>query len=328
MMCCVLIFVRQCVVFFNPQVTHKSRKADYGNLGARAHSFFASHEGASFYANSFLELNLSRPLVRACEALGYKKPTPIQVLGKIPYRSVRTGPIADWYADRSLLGGTAKIDRRRSIEGEKGKKKRRRRKNKRIHTSFPRAVLACASSPPTRCPHPRVARASSSPTGDSSPVQGDRTSPRARRKISETSTEYLSLIFKPVISDSCFHSPCIGASTFPPKAYPCNQSANSNPNKGAGCTVWRIIDHLRNSLSVGLEDLAVLILDEADRLLELGFSAEIQELIRMCPKRRQTMLFSATMTEEVDKLIKLSLNKPVRLEADPSSKRPPTLTEE
>ncbi|KAJ1255389.1 hypothetical protein BS78_K247700 [Paspalum vaginatum] len=40
--------------------------------------FFASSEGASFHANSFLELNLSRPLVRACEALGYQKPTPIQ----------------------------------------------------------------------------------------------------------------------------------------------------------------------------------------------------------------------------------------------------------
>lgn len=44
-------------------------------------------------------------------------------------------------------------------------------------------------------------------------------------------------------------------------------------------TPGRIIDHLRNSLSVGLEDLAVVILDEADRLLELGFSAEIQELV-------------------------------------------------
>jgi len=93
-------------------------------------------------------------------------------------------------------------------------------------------------------------------------------------------------------------------------------------------TPGRIIDHVRNSLSVGLEDLAVVILDEADRLLELGFSAEIQELIRMCPKRRQTMLFSATMTEEIDELVKLSLNKPVRLEADPSLKRPATLTEE
>ncbi|RZR80101.1 hypothetical protein BHM03_00006019 [Ensete ventricosum] len=317
MMCCVLIFVRQCVVFFNPQVTHKSRKADYGNLGARAHSFFASHEGASFYANSFLELNLSRPLVRACEALGYKKPTPIQVLGKIPYRSVRTGPIADWYADRSLLGGTAKIDRRRLIEGEKGKKKkkRRRRKNKRIHTSFPRAVLACASSPPTRCPHPRVARAPSSPTGDSSPVQGDRTSPRARRKISATKIDHFLLNCR-------VHSMIEKLAQF--TDIRCCLVVGGLSTK----VCWRIIDHLRNSLSVGLEDLAVLILDEADRLLELGFSAEIQELIRMCPKRRQTMLFSATMTEEVDKLIKLSLNKPVRLEADPSSKRPPTLTEE
>lgn len=44
-------------------------------------------------------------------------------------------------------------------------------------------------------------------------------------------------------------------------------------------TPGRMIDHLRNSMSVDLDDLAVLILDEADRLLELGFSAEIQELV-------------------------------------------------
>ncbi|XP_072063973.1 DEAD-box ATP-dependent RNA helicase 28-like [Arachis hypogaea] len=93
-------------------------------------------------------------------------------------------------------------------------------------------------------------------------------------------------------------------------------------------TPGRMIDHLRNSMSVDLDDLAVLILDEADRLLELGFSAEIHELVRMCPKKRQTMLFSATMTEEVDDLIKLSLTKPVRLSADPSAKRPAALTEE
>lgn len=48
-------------------------------------------------------------------------------------------------------------------------------------------------------------------------------------------------------------------------------------------TPGRMIDHLRNSMSVDLEDLAVLILDEADRLLELGFSAEIRELVSFCP---------------------------------------------
>lgn len=93
-------------------------------------------------------------------------------------------------------------------------------------------------------------------------------------------------------------------------------------------TPGRMIDHLRNSMSVDLDDLAVLILDEADRLLELGFNAEIQELVRMCSKRRQTMLFSATMTEEVAELVKLSLKKPLRLSADPSAQRPASLTEE
>lgn len=47
--------------------------------GDRKGSFFGSSEGASFHADSFFELNLSRPLLRACDALGYKKPTPIQV---------------------------------------------------------------------------------------------------------------------------------------------------------------------------------------------------------------------------------------------------------
>lgn len=48
-------------------------------------------------------------------------------------------------------------------------------------------------------------------------------------------------------------------------------------------TPGRMIDHLRNSMSVTLEDLAVLILDEADRLLELGFSADIHELVPSGP---------------------------------------------
>lgn len=46
-------------------------------------------------------------------------------------------------------------------------------------------------------------------------------------------------------------------------------------------TPGRMIDHLRNSMSVDLDDLAVLILDEADRLLELGFNAEIHELVKV-----------------------------------------------
>jgi ATP-dependent RNA helicase DDX27 len=50
-----------------------------------------------------------------------------------------------------------------------------------------------------------------------------------------------------------------------------------------------------------------------DRLLDLGFQEEVEELVSHCPKSRQTLLFSATMTPKVDDLVKLSLRKPVRV---------------
>jgi ATP-dependent RNA helicase DDX27 len=79
------------------------------------------------------------------------------------------------------------------------------------------------------------------------------------------------------------------------------------------CTPGRVIDHLRNSYSVTLDDLDVLVLDEVDRLLDLGFQEELEEIVKYCPSARQTMLFSATMTTGVNDLIKLSLQRPVRV---------------
>jgi ATP-dependent RNA helicase DDX27 len=79
------------------------------------------------------------------------------------------------------------------------------------------------------------------------------------------------------------------------------------------CTPGRMLDHLRNSPSVSLDDLDVLVLDEADRLLDLGFQEEIEELVKYCPLSRQTLLFSATMTSRVEDLVKMSLKRPVRV---------------
>ncbi|DBA00618.1 TPA: hypothetical protein N0F65_007747 [Lagenidium giganteum] len=83
------------------------------------------------------------------------------------------------------------------------------------------------------------------------------------------------------------------------------------------CTPGRMIDHLRNSKSIHMDDLEILVLDEADRLLELGFMEEVMELVRMCPVTRQTMLFSATLTSKIDQLIELSMKRPVRISTDP-----------
>ena len=82
-------------------------------------------------------------------------------------------------------------------------------------------------------------------------------------------------------------------------------------------TPGRLIDHMRNSSSFGMEDVEILVMDEADRMLEDGFQDELNEIVRMCPAKRQTMLFSATMTEDVDQLVRLSLRQPVRLFVDP-----------
>ncbi|KAI0639386.1 DEAD-domain-containing protein [Trametes polyzona] len=82
-------------------------------------------------------------------------------------------------------------------------------------------------------------------------------------------------------------------------------------------TPGRLIDHLRNSPTFTLDALDILVLDEADRMLEDGFADELTEIIKSCPTSRQTMLFSATMTDSVDELVRMSLNKPVRLFVDP-----------
>jgi superfamily II DNA/RNA helicase len=85
------------------------------------------------------------------------------------------------------------------------------------------------------------------------------------------------------------------------------------------CTPGRMLDHLRNSLNISLNLLNILILDEVDRLLELGFYEELNEILKYCPISRQTMLFSATMTSKIDDLIKLSLKRPVRIKTEASN---------
>lgn len=244
---------------------------DTNDGGDTKKSFFAPSDEASFHANSFMELNLSRPLLRACESLGYTKPTPIQA-ACIPL--ALTG--------RDICGS--------AITGS-GKT-----------AAFTLPSLERLLFRPKRV--------------------------QAIRVLILTPTRELAAQVHSMIQKLAQFTDircCLVVGGLSTKIQ--EIALRSMPDIVVA-TPGRMIDHLRNSMSVDLDDLAVLILDEADRLLELGFSAEIRELVRLCPKRRQTMLFSATMTEEVDELIKLSLTKPLRLSADPSTKRPSTLTEE
>jgi ATP-dependent RNA helicase DDX27 len=93
-------------------------------------------------------------------------------------------------------------------------------------------------------------------------------------------------------------------------------------------TPGRFIDHMRNSASFTVDTLEILVLDEADRMLEAGFADELNEILTTIPKSRQTMLFSATMTSSVDNLIRVGLNRPVRLMVDSQKQTVGTLVQE
>ncbi|XP_017483506.1 PREDICTED: probable ATP-dependent RNA helicase pitchoune isoform X2 [Rhagoletis zephyria] len=74
-------------------------------------------------------------------------------------------------------------------------------------------------------------------------------------------------------------------------------------------TPGRLLDHLQNSPDFLYKNLQCLILDEVDRILEIGFEEELKQIVNLLPKRRQTMLFSATQTEKIDALSRLALKK-------------------
>ena len=126
------------------------------------------------------------------------------------------------------------------------------------------------------------------------------------------------------------------------------------------CTPGRMVDHLTNSAGTHLDNLETLVLDEADRLLEMGFTeevripshpspprlpplppttrgtspkpawhrAQVDQIVRACPGGRQTLLFSATFNAGVEELMKLSLRRPVRVLVDERRTVAPRLTQE
>lgn len=79
-------------------------------------------------------------------------------------------------------------------------------------------------------------------------------------------------------------------------------------------TPGRLLDHMQNTKGFVYHNLVNLTIDEADRILEVGFEEEMNAIIGMLPKKRQTALFSATQTRKVADLARLSLTKPVFVE--------------
>ncbi|SDD78943.1 DEAD/DEAH box helicase [Paenibacillus sp. cl123] len=78
-------------------------------------------------------------------------------------------------------------------------------------------------------------------------------------------------------------------------------------------TPGRLLDHIRRE-SVALHKLSILVLDEADQMLHMGFLPEVEEIISVTPSRRQTLLFSATMPQRIRDLAKIYMRNPLEVE--------------
>ena len=104
----------------------------------------------------------------------------------------------------------------------------------------------------------------------------------------------------------------IGGAPMPPQI----QALRRNP-RVVIATPGRLLDHMRQ-WNIILDDTRVLVLDEADRMLDMGFAPQIEKILRYVPKDRQTMLFSATIPKEIIQMAAQHMKLPLCVEIAPS----------
>src|SRR2546422_7085168 len=92
-------------------------------------------------------------------------------------------------------------------------------------------------------------------------------------------------------------------------------------------TPGRLLDHMERR-NADFRNLQVLVLDEADRMLDMGFLPDVRRIVNSLPRDRQTLLFSATMPPEVEGLSRSIMRDPVRISVSPPHRPPPTIRHE
>lgn len=80
-------------------------------------------------------------------------------------------------------------------------------------------------------------------------------------------------------------------------------------------TPGRLMDHMRQK-TINTSKIKLLVLDEADRMLDIGFINTVEDIIRLCPKKRQTLLFSATLSTRIKELANRYMNNPMKVSAE------------
>ncbi|MCX5716187.1 MAG: DEAD/DEAH box helicase [Candidatus Omnitrophica bacterium] len=133
----------------------------------------------------------------------------------------------------------------------------------------------------------------------------------------------ISVAFKDLAQPFDIKTAClIGGAPMDPQV----QALRKNP-RVVIATPGRLIDHMKR-WNITLHDVTMLVLDEADRMLDMGFAPQIEQILRFVPKERQTMLFSATIPKEIMTIASKHMKLPVSVEVAPSGTTVELVTQE
>jgi ATP-dependent RNA helicase RhlE len=149
--------------------------------------------------------------------------------------------------------------------------------------------------------------------------------PRRTRAVVLTPTRELCMQVEESIRKYAQHSPVSVVAVFGGVPLEPQEKALRRGTDVVVATPGRLIDHVERQ-NVNFEDLEVLVLDEADRMLDMGFAPQINRLVNEMPKYRQTLLFSATMLPEVEVLARKYLRKPIVVQIGRRSSAAHTVT--
>jgi len=138
--------------------------------------------------------------------------------------------------------------------------------------------------------------------------------PRVRALVLIPTRELATQVEK-AVGELAKHSPVkcaliIGGASFTPQ-----RDALKKGAEVVVATPGRLLDLIRSG-DLHLRDVKVAVLDEADRMLDMGFMPDVRRIMKMLPSERQTLMFSATIPPEVERVVNEFMRSPVRIEVD------------
>jgi ATP-dependent RNA helicase RhlE len=138
--------------------------------------------------------------------------------------------------------------------------------------------------------------------------------PRVRALVLVPTRELAAQVEK-AVGELAQHSPVKCALIIGGASFTTQREALKKGAEVVVATPGRLLDLLRGG-SLHLRDVKVAVLDEADRMLDMGFMPDVRRIMQLLPKERQTLMFSATIPPEVERVVNEFMRSPVRVEVD------------